>query len=188
MKNLLMSIFLLQTVLLLANDSLRIVQYPVSFGHSKATQRTVDAVIIHSTFNNSGGALYDIDKIVAQFARYGVSSHYVVDREGVVYQLVALHNVAYHAGRSVLPNGASNVNSRSIGIELMTSFDDAPTEAQIGTVVDLLKHIRQQYDFKYLLRHSDIAPGRKTDPWNMDWKDFVLRCETVGLCNLVTSF
>lgn len=180
--------FLFQAIVAMGNDSLRVVQKPVYFGYANATQRMVDAVIIHSTFNNSGGEHYDIDKIIAQFAQYRVSAHYVIARDGVVYQLVDNKNIAYHAGKSTLPNGASNVNSRSIGIEIMTNFEESPTDAQLGTVVELLKIIKQKYNIKYLLRHSDIAPGRKTDPWNMNWESFEKKCNAAGLNDLITRF
>ncbi len=180
--------FLFQSIVAMGGDSLRIVQKPVNFGYANATQRMVDAVIIHSTFNNSGGEHYDIDKIITQFARYRVSAHYVIARDGLVYQLVDNKNIAYHAGKSTLPNGASNVNSRSIGIEIMTNFEESPTDLQIGTIVELLKNIKQTYSIKYLLRHSDIAPGRKTDPWNMNWDEFVEKCKAAGLTDLITKF
>jgi len=39
----------------------------------------------------------------------------------------------------------------------------------------LVKDIKSRYNIKYVLRHSDIAPDRKTDPWNMNWADFLKR-------------
>lgn len=188
MNKLFLLVFLFQAMAAMGSDSLRIVQKPVNFGFAIASQRMVDAVIIHSTFNNSGGEHYDIDKIIAQFARYRVSAHYVIARDGLVYQLVDNKNIAYHAGKCTLPNGASNVNSRSIGIEIMTNFDESPTDLQIGTIVELLKNIKEKYNFKYLLRHSDIAPGRKSDPWNMHWDNFVEKCKEAGLSDLITKF
>jgi len=86
-------------------------------------------------------------------------------------------NVAFHAGKSKLPNGQTNVNSLSIGIELMTSFEETPTEDQIQALVFLVNKIQKQYKIEYVLRHSDIAPERKTDPWNMDWEGFLKRLE-----------
>lgn len=144
-----------------------------SFGFSRADNRKVDAVIIHSTFNNSGGDFYDIELIIKQFEQYKVSSHYVIGRGGEIYRLVDEKNIAFHAGRSSLPDGRTAVNSCSIGIELMTSFTEAPTEVQIKALVHLINDIKQRYTISYVLRHSDIAPGRKTDPWNMKWDEFV---------------
>lgn len=155
-----------------AGDSLTIVNKKVSFGYEAAQNRKIDAVIVHSTFNNSGGDKYDIDLVIKQFSTYKVSAHYVIGRDGKVYQLVDEQNISYHAGKSSLPDGRTNVNSCSIGIEIMTSYTDGPNEKQIQTLLALIKKIKSNYQINYVLRHSDIAPGRKTDPWNMNWDQF----------------
>ena len=147
----------------------------VNFGYRQVNNRKIDAIIIHSTFNNSGGDYYDIDLVIKQFSRYKVSSHYVIGRDGTIYNLVKESDIAFHAGSSVLPDGRSGINSCSIGIEIMTSFEDAPTEEQITALLELISIIKCQYPIKYVLRHSDIAPSRKTDPWNMDWECFQKR-------------
>ncbi len=150
-----------------------VIDKTVNFGMRVAENRSVKAVIIHSTFNNSGGEKYDIDLIIKQFSRYGVSAHYVIGRDGTIYSLVNEKNVAYHAGKSQLPNGQTNLNACTIGVELMTSFDEAPTPEQINALALLVKDIKSRYIIEYVLRHSDIAPERKTDPWNMDWEGFL---------------
>jgi N-acetyl-anhydromuramyl-L-alanine amidase AmpD len=71
-----------------------------------------------------------------------------------------------------LPDGTTNVNSCSIGIELMTSYTESPTEQQLAALLILINQIKKRHPIKYVLRHSDIAPVRKTDPWNMNWDDF----------------
>jgi N-acetylmuramoyl-L-alanine amidase len=149
----------------------------VNFGYRTASTRNVTAIIVHSTFNNSGGEKYDVDLIISQFQRYGVSSHYLIGRDGRIFLLVHEKDVAFHAGKSELPNGSRYVNSLSIGIELITSFDDSPTVSQINALVQLVKDIRSRHAIEYILRHSDIAPGRKTDPWNMNWDEFLKEIE-----------
>jgi len=158
-----------------AQNGLKIIDKTVNFGMRQVKNRTIDAIIIHSTYNNSGGDKYNIDSIIKQFSHYNVSSHYVIGREGEIYQLVKEKDISYQAGKSRLPDGRTAVNSCSIGIELITSIDslDAPTEPQISSLVALVKNIKSRYNIKYVLRHSDIAPIRKTDPWNMDWNDFL---------------
>ena len=151
-----------------------IVDKTVHFGMRQADNRHVNAIIVHSTFNNSGGEKYDIDLIIKQFSRYGVSAHYVIGRDASIYSLVNEKNVAFHAGKSQLPNGQTNLNSCTIGIELMTSFDEAPTEPQINALTLLVNDIKARNKIEYVLRHSDIAPERKTDPWNMDWEGFLV--------------
>jgi len=169
--------FAVSMPLLWSQNDYTIIDKTVKFGMRKTENRKINAVIIHSTFNNSGGEFYDIDSIIKQFSRYGVSSHYVIGRDGSIYYLVNEKNVAFHAGRSQLPNGQTNLNATTIGIELMTSFDEAPTPEQIKVLTILVKDIRKRYEIDYVLRHSDIAPGRKTDPWNMDWEDFLKQIE-----------
>lgn len=158
-------------------QSPEIISKKQNFGFAVADNRKIDVVIIHSTFNNSGGEHYDIDLIIKQFSRYKVNAHYVIGREGEIFNLVDEKNIAYHAGKSSLPDGRTGINSCSIGIELMSSFSEAPTEAQIIALTALVNDIKSRHKIKYILRHSDIAPGRKTDPWNMDWEDFIRRMD-----------
>ena len=161
----------------LAGDSLNIINKKVSFGFAPNSNRTVNSVIVHSTFNNSGGDKYDIDLVLKQFSTYGVSAHYVIGRDGTVYQLVDEKDNSYHAGKSSLPDGTTNVNSCSIGIEIMTSYTESPTEQQAQSLLALINGIKKRHTIKYVLRHSDIAPVRKTDPWNFDWEAFKKRLE-----------
>ena len=126
-------------------------------------------------FNNSGGDFYDVDLILKQFKRYDVAAHYLIGRKGEIYRLVEEKNIVYHAGKSKLPDGRTNVNTCSIGIELMTSYTEGPTDAQVDALLALVKDIQSKYYIKYVLRHSDIAPVRKTDPWNMNWEAFLKR-------------
>ncbi|MDF2450279.1 MAG: N-acetylmuramyl-L-alanine amidase, negative regulator of AmpC, AmpD [Bacteroidota bacterium] len=161
----------------LASDSLNVISKKVGFGFSPNNNRNINSVIVHSTFNNSGGDKYDIDLVIKQFSNYGVSAHYVIGREGKIYQLVDEKDNSYHAGKSSLPDGTTNVNSCSIGIEIMTSYTESPTPAQNQALVSLIQAIQKRYPIKYVLRHSDIAPVRKTDPWNFDWEAFKTQLE-----------
>lgn len=162
-----------------AND-LKIIDKLIARGMRSVASRNISAVIVHSTFNNSGGDKYDIDLIIKQFSRYGVSAHYVIGRDGNVYRLVKENNVSFHAGKSVLPNGHKNLNACSIGIELMNSFEDIPTEFQIKSLTTLVTDISKRHKIEFLLRHSDIAPERKTDPWNMNWDGFLAQVHPNG--------
>ena len=172
-------LFCLSIPLLWSQSELRILDKTVSFGFRPTQNRKIDAVIIHSVYNASEGDKYDVDLVIKQFSRYGVSSHYLIGRDGKVYQLVNERNISFQAGHSELPDGRTAVNSCSIGIELITSKDslDAPTEPQIKSLTALVKSIKSRYNIKYVLRHSDIAPARKTDPWNMNWEAFLKRLE-----------
>jgi N-acetyl-anhydromuramyl-L-alanine amidase AmpD len=150
-----------------------IIERNVNFGIKKTTNRNVDVIIIHSVYNASGGEQYDVDLIIRQFARYKVCAHYLIDRDGNIIQLVNERNIAFHAGVSKLPDGSTGINSRSIGIEIVTSLTEKPAEIQIIAAAKLVRDIQSRHKIMYILRHSDIAPERKTDPWNMDWESFL---------------
>lgn len=168
---LLLTLFLLLTVTIpLVALRTVVTTKMVNFGVKKATNRSIDAIIVHSVYNSSGGDEYDVDLIIKQFSTYNVSAHYLIGRDGEIIQLVKEADIAYHAGVSRFPDGSRGVNSRSIGIEVITSLTDAPTLAQMNATADLIKDIQSRNRINYVLRHSDIAPGRKTDPWNMDWE------------------
>lgn len=159
-------------VLLSFSSFAQIIDQKVTSGYRTVEKRKIDVLIIHSVYNNSGGDYYDFQKILNLFKRYKVSAHYLINRSGDIYRLVDDKNVAYHAGKSNLPDGRTAVNSCSLGVELMNSMTDTVTNQQFDALVRLTKSLQKTYRFKYILRHSDIAPGRKTDPWNFNWDNF----------------
>lgn len=142
----------------------------VSWGFQLANGRTIDTVVIHSTYNATGGDPFSVSKILDIYKSYGVSPHYLVARDGMVYRLVEEKNIAYHAGDSKMPDGRTNVNAFSIGIEVIGKDDGSPSEMQYASLNNLLADIKKRHDIEHILGHSDIAPGRKTDPWGFEWK------------------
>lgn len=155
-----------------------IVEKKVSFGHKKNTEkRDIKAFIIHSTFNASFPTTqkpdtFSVAGVLKQFEQYGVAAHYLITREGNVFQLVDNNDVAFHAGKSVLPDGTTAVNACSIGVEIMCTYTSGPNEAQYASLRRLIDQLDSEYKFKYILPHSDIAPGRKTDPWKFTDRGF----------------
>jgi AmpD protein len=95
-----------------------------------------------------------------------VSAHVVIRRDGEVLQFVPFHRRAWHAGASTWC-GRTACNDFSIGIEL-EGADDVPYEAaQYTALAALVRALRTAYARlapNALVGHSDIAPGRKTDP------------------------
>lgn len=143
----------------------------IRFGYRlPPTPRTTDTIVLHSSYNASGGDLYDLDKTIAQYETYGVGAHYIIDRKAVIYRLVDEANIAYHAGSSKMTDGRKNVNDFSIGIEIIATEDSGYTEKQYIAVNDLIDEIKTRHKIKTVVGHGDIAPGRKTDPWKFDWK------------------
>ncbi len=150
-------------------DSGKIINKLVNFGYKKSSGRKIDTVIIHSTYNALGGDPFSLEKILDIYQSYGVSPHYIIDRSGKIYRLVADENIAYHAGESKAPDGRAGVNNFSIGIELINSKTEKPTASQYAALSSLINNLKSKYKIKYILGHSDIAPGRKDDPWNFNW-------------------
>lgn len=98
-----------------------------------------------------------------------VSAHFLVRRDGEAIQFVACHRRAWHAGVSSWM-GRSGCNDFSIGIELEGCDRVAFEDAQYDTLGWLLALLRQRFPIEALAGHSDIAPGRKTDPGPFfDW-------------------
>ena len=98
-----------------------------------------------------------------------VSAHYFIDAAGAVCRLVPEERRAWHAGISAW-RGATDINSRSIGIELANpghefGYRDFPT-AQVDALITLAKDIVARHPIppRNVVGHSDIAPARKIDP------------------------
>lgn len=119
---------------------------------------------------------FSVDAICGIFEFYGVSAHYVIDREGRIFELVAPERVAFHAGPSEMPaamGGAKGVNAFSIGIELLATETSGFTDLQYSAVSSLANALRARFPtIQYFVGHSDIAPGRKTDPEGFNWSRF----------------
>lgn len=98
-----------------------------------------------------------------------VSSHFFIRRDGELIQFVSCDKRAWHAGVSTW-QGRERCNDFSIGIELEGTDDVAFEEAQYLTLANLVAAIRHRYPIMGMVGHSDIAPGRKTDPGPFfDW-------------------
>lgn len=142
----------------------------VSFGYARSLGRSIDTIVLHSSYNNRGGDRYSVDKVIDIWKSYGVAPHYMIDRKGNIIRLVKDKDIAYHAGNSKMPDGRTNVNGFSIGVEILNADDDEYTSAQYGAANNLITYLKKKYNVKYIVGHDDIAPGRKTDPWNFNWK------------------
>lgn len=101
-----------------------------------------------------------------------VSAHLLVRRDGATVQYVPFQRRAWHAGRSSF-QGRERCNDFSIGIELEGSDDEPYTTSQYETLRQVILALRRAYPALaagHLAGHSDIAPGRKTDPGpHFDW-------------------
>jgi N-acetyl-anhydromuramoyl-L-alanine amidase len=113
----------------------------------------------------------DAHPYFAAIAHLRVSAHFFIDRAGVVQQFVSTNDVAWHAGVSSW-KGQESCNGFSIGIEL-EGCDELPfTDAQYAALNITLAALKARYpSLEDAAAHSDIAPGRKTDPGPcFEWK------------------
>jgi AmpD protein len=107
-----------------------------------------------------------------------VSSHYLIRRDGEVVQFVAPERRAWHAGASSW-RGRSRCNDFSIGIELEGTEEDVFTDPQYASLATLLRELQENFPIRDLAAHSDVAPGRKTDPGaRFDWARLLLDIST----------
>jgi AmpD protein len=92
-----------------------------------------------------------------------VSAHFLIRRDGSLFQFVSCLDRAWHAGDSSW-NEISNCNDFSVGIELEGSDYDAFEAKQYSCLEELILCLINKYPIKDIAGHSDIAPSRKTDP------------------------
>jgi len=109
------------------------------------------------------------DPYYASIAQLRVSSHFVVRRDGRLLQFVPCAKRAWHAGVSEW-QGRERVNDFSVGIELEGTDMEPYAAAQYTMLARLVKALVRRYPIAAVVGHSDIAPGRKTDPGPaFDW-------------------
>lgn len=147
----------------------KIVNRLMTSGFKEASDRKIDTIIVHTSYNAIGDDPHDIDDIIKQYKQYEVSAHYLIGRDGTIYRLVKEENIAWHAGVSKMPDGRTNINDFSIGIEVVNTKDGKFSDAEYQALNRLIGDLWKKYPIKNILGHDDIAPGRKTDPWGIDW-------------------
>jgi N-acetylmuramoyl-L-alanine amidase len=142
-----------------------------NFG-SRPSDAVIDMLVVHYT------GMASAEEALARLGDPGsqVSAHYVIDEDGTAYRLVDEEQRAWHAGEASWA-GASNINDVSIGIELVNpghEFGYLPfTQAQMDAFTDLATGVigRHPIPLARVLGHSDVAPGRKSDPGELfDWQ------------------
>ena len=148
------------------SDSLLLPGYFV--GTTNFNLRKPNFVIIHHTAQNS------CPQTLRTFTlpRTQVSAHYVICKDGTVYQMLNDYLRAWHAGVSKWGN-LTDVNSLSIGIELDNDGFEPFTQPQIQNLLVLLDTLKKRYTIPAanFIGHGDIAPTRKNDPnVNFPWK------------------
>ncbi len=128
----------------------------------RPTATEIDCVVLHATAGGLSGTL-------AWFSNpnSGVSAHYVVAKNGQVYQMVEERRKAHHAGVSDF-QGRQDFNRFSVGIEIVNKNDglDPYPPDQFEAVVALVNYLVVRYNIerKWIVTHADISTAGKTDP------------------------
>lgn len=157
---------------------MHLIPYPSPNFNERPNGTVIDTIVIHYTDMET--ADLSLKRLCDLEAK--VSSHYLIDIDGTIYQLVADEKRAWHAGVSQWKERES-VNDFSIGIELQNPgyhsyfvkygrWDPYPLPL-MEALVELLKDLTSKYniDPSNVVGHNDIAPDRKIDPGpHFDWK------------------
>lgn len=162
---------------------------------TRPTGTDIELIVIHGISlppGEFGGPYIDalfmgtLDKTAhpyfAEIAHLRVSAHVLIQRTGVIFQYVPFQRRAWHAGVSHF-RGRDRCNDFSIGIELEGTDNIPYTEVQylqLATVIQILRDTWPVLTWERVVRHSDIAPGRKTDPGPaFDWQHLINLSETL---------
>ncbi len=132
----------------------------------------VDMLVLHYTGMKTAEAA--LERMCDATAK--VSAHYCIDEDGTITRLVPEDKLAWHAGVSAW-RGETNINARSIGIELVNpghEFGYRPfPEVQITALTLIASAILRRHPIpaRNVVGHSDVAPSRKRDPGELfDWQ------------------
>ena len=128
----------------------------------------IDMIVIHAV-------AYPPREAIQTFINNKVSSHYVIGRDGEVWQLVGEKKRAWHAGKSFW-RGVDGINAHAVGIELCSPNlgQTAFSKEQKQALTEMLKRLIKKYCIRpeNIVGHSDIAPTRKPDPGKaFFWKE-----------------
>lgn len=139
--------------------------------------RNIDFVVLHHIQANS------LTHAISQLKEHQVSSHFIINEDGKIYNLVAENNISYHAGVSNW-QGIEGINKFSIGIELINKNPQKNkfSKKQLKATLELCLYLKEKYQIltKNFIGHSDIAynketglHNRKQDPSHLfDWAFF----------------
>jgi len=147
--------------------------YSPNFSIPKRSKKNIKYIIIHYT--GMKNELLALNRLTDYKSK--VSAHYLIKKNGKIFNLVPDLYEAWHAGKSNWKN-VKSLNAHSIGIEIQNSGHENSYEKfsnkQMNSVKKLLRFLMVRYrvNSKNILGHSDIAPNRKKDPGEkFPWKE-----------------
>lgn len=154
----------------------------------KYNERTLPIryIVLHTTGGtDSRNWLSKWNKANSASEQNNVSIHYLVQRDGLIYKIIDDTKRAWHVGKSKMPDGETDGNSASIGIEIEHLNEPDFTEKQLQSVAELVNAKMQEHRIsgEHVVSHASVAlplagqPGgpRKIDPVHFDWADMFTR-------------
>jgi N-acetylmuramoyl-L-alanine amidase len=134
-------------------------------------ERAPSLIVIHFTQENS--LRQALRTLRTHNSEGRVSAHYLIGRDGHIYQLVADNERAWHAGQGRWGT-ITDVNSAALGIELDNTGDEAFPPEQIQSLLTLLSDLTSRWHIprSQVIGHEDLAPTRRSDPGQyFPWKE-----------------
>ncbi|MBN1980102.1 MAG: N-acetylmuramoyl-L-alanine amidase [Chitinivibrionales bacterium] len=127
----------------------------------------IDTIVLHyiSAVNIRPHDPYNLEEIIKIFCSNAVSSHFLIERHGVVWQLVPEQQKAWHCGGSIMPppDDRTGVNEFSIGIELVATHTAGFTREQYENAALLCNDIQKRWPIAYFCGHEHVAGQRAVD-------------------------
>ena len=155
---------------------------------SDRTVTVPDVTVIHysSAVLRCPDTPFALEEVLSLFCEYGVSSHFLIDREGTLFRLVPIGKKAWHCGGSIMPepDNRRGVNDFSVGIELLATGESGFTTAQYAALAELCAGNERIFGMRMTyVGHDTIAGKRavalglrteeKTDPGSrFEWRRF----------------
>jgi N-acetylmuramoyl-L-alanine amidase len=140
----------------------------------------VNTIVLHATAGKSAASSIRYMRLPEVAASY----HYIIERDGEVTKCVPVERKAWHAGKSVGPEG-SDVNRYSIGIAFANLNDgnEVITAKQWDAARSLCIRLKEAYPIEWVVTHYGISYPRKTDP-----RGFNLELFAKGLAKVKTWY
>ena len=128
---------------------------------------------VEKLFTNTLDA--DAHPYYVQLKGVKVSAHFLIQRTGEIIQFVPCCKRAWHAGASAW-HGRTACNDFSIGVELEGTDFLTFSDQQYAALIRLTRVLKRAFPIREIAGHSDIAPGRKTDPGQkFDWSRYLAK-------------
>lgn len=160
-----------------------VVAHPSPNFNDRPDGASIDTLIMHYTEMDSAESA--LERMCDP--EIGVSAHYLIHKNGTIYQLVDDHKRAWHAGVSGW-RGKEQINHYSIGFEIDNNGSEPFSSVQMEAICQLSHWVMKHFPIEQrnVIGHSDIAPNRKADPGKyFDWA--MLASKNIGICPTIEA-